>query len=114
VPAARTRPRPAAGVRRRRWLTGSGLAGLLVLAVVALAAHPAGGAIGGRRSVARATAAPAGCHRPAPTTADGYAALCAALDQHQWGGGDGAITVPLGDRSVWLFADTLSVGRFVH
>lgn len=54
------------------------------------------------------------CHKPAPTSADGYAAMFAALPVSEWGAADVAISVPLGRRSVWLFGDTLSTRRFVH
>jgi hypothetical protein len=55
-----------------------------------------------------------GCHTPAPTTARGYTALWAKLPVARWGGGDVSISVKLGARTVWLYGDTLSTGRFVH
>jgi hypothetical protein len=55
-----------------------------------------------------------GCVAPAPTTARGYTALWAKLPVAQWGGGDVSISVKLGTRTVWLYGDTLSTGRFVH
>ena len=92
---------------------------------VSLVVGPAGAGVGPHRpfppsasssapSPSSSPAARASCHRPAPTSAAGYAAQFAHLDPTQWGGGDGALTVRLGRRTVWLFADTLSIGRFVH
>lgn len=58
---------------------------------------------------------PVGCHAPAPTTAHGYAAMFAHLNPAQWGAADVSISVPIpGGRSVWLYGDTFSTGRFVH
>jgi hypothetical protein len=59
-------------------------------------------------------AQPKGCTKPAPTTAKGYAAMFAAVPTSQWGAGDVSISVPLAERSVWLYGDTFSAGRFVH
>jgi hypothetical protein len=90
---------------------------VLVALAVAVVARPAGAEVGPHRPVASpaptAPSAPA-CPRVAPTTAAGYAALFRQVDPGQWGGGDGALTVTLGGRTVWLFADSLSTGRFVH
>jgi hypothetical protein len=61
-----------------------------------------------------AVVAPKGCTKPAPTTTTGYAAMFAAVPTSQWGAGDLSISVPLGHRSVWLYGDTFSAGRFVH
>ena len=57
---------------------------------------------------------PPSCASAAPSTAAGYTALFASLDTAAWGAGDVAISVPVGLRSVWLFGDTFSAGRFVH
>lgn len=120
MPRARLRhARRVLATRRRRWLAGAGVGGLLVFGAAAgLVTGPAGGA------VARASLPPSpaptplatapSCSSPAPRTAGGYTAMFARLDPAQWGGGDVAITAPLGDRTVWLFGDTLSTGRFVH
>jgi hypothetical protein len=54
------------------------------------------------------------CSKPAPTSPAGYAAMFAALPAQQWGAGDVSISVQVGSRSVWLYGDTLSTGRFVH
>lgn len=45
---------------------------------------------------------------PAPTTAAGYQKMFDSLNTDEWGGADVAISVPMGQRSVWLFGDTLS------
>lgn len=46
---------------------------------------------------------------PAPTTAAGYQKMFDRLDPAQWGGADGAISVPVtAQRTVWLFGDTFS------
>ena len=58
--------------------------------------------------------APAYCRKAAPTTAAGYARMFAALPVRLWGAADGAASVTMGTRSVWLFGDTFSTGRFVH
>jgi hypothetical protein len=56
------------------------------------------------------------CTAPAPTTPGGYAALFAHLPVAEWGAGDTGLTVPFGQRSVWLFGDTMSARPhgFVH
>lgn len=55
------------------------------------------------------------CATPAPTTVAGYARLFSGLPVSEWGAADGSMSVPLSDgRSVWLYGDTLSAGRFVH
>lgn len=55
------------------------------------------------------------CMKPTPTTAKGFAAMFAAVPTSQWGAADVSISVPLDNgRSVWLFGDTFSTGRFVH
>jgi hypothetical protein len=55
------------------------------------------------------------CSTPAPTTATGYAAMFARVPTAEFGAADVGITVPLPDgRSVWLWGDTFSDGRFVH
>jgi len=59
-------------------------------------------------------AAAAYCRKGAPTTAAGYARMFAALPVKVWGAADGAASVKMGTRSVWLFGDTFSTGRFVH
>src|SRR5437764_11027342 len=115
-------PRPARrglGPRGRRRIAGAGLGALLV-ATAGFVARPAGGAVGHRlastvmhRSALRAAAAPT-CLKAAPTTAGGYAAMFAALDPRQWGGGDLAISVPLDGRTGWLFGDTGSTNPLVH
>jgi len=116
----RRRIRRALGAPRiSRLALGVGLIGGVVLALaVSLVARPAGAGVGPHRPVAppasASTLALSTCQRPAPTTAAGYGTLFADLDPAQWGGGDGALTITLGRRTVWLFADTLSVGRFVH
>lgn len=52
---------------------------------------------------------------PAPATADGYAQMFDQLDPAQWQAADVGITVAMPDgRSVWLWGDTFSEGRFVH
>lgn len=104
-----------------------GLARLCALA--ALVALVTGSAAHARRSPSPATPTqvqPAkaayltvGCHAPAPTTAEGYAALFAGINPAEWGAADTALTVKVGNRSVWLFGDTFSSGpdgegRFVH
>jgi len=58
--------------------------------------------------------APAYCRKGAPVTAAGYARMFAALPVRLWGAADGAASVTMGTRSVWLFGDTFSTGRFVH
>lgn len=60
------------------------------------------------------SSAPTG-HVVAPTSASGYATAFAKIDPDEWGAADVAISVPLKDgRSVWLFGDTMSTGRFCH
>lgn len=67
------------------------------------------------RPAARVVVAPAACHTPAPTAAAGYARMFARVDPAQWGAADVSISVPIsGGRSVWLYGDTFSTGRFVH
>jgi len=55
------------------------------------------------------------CSKPAPDTAKGYQRAFANLDDREWGAADVGISVPLNDgRTVWLWGDTFSTGRFVH
>lgn len=54
------------------------------------------------------------CRTRAPATAAGYARMFAALPVRVWGAADGADSIKMGTRSVWLFGDTFSTGRFVH
>lgn len=81
------------------------LAGLAVLAVLFAMVFSTGQQT---HAVAPAHHATVLVALPAPTTAQGYAAMFAALPVAQWGGADLGITVPLGHRAVWLFGDTLS------
>lgn len=62
-----------------------------------------------------ATPAAPRCATSAPSTAAGYTAMFAGLDQREFGAADVGLSVVLsGGRSVWLFGDTFSTGRFVH
>jgi hypothetical protein len=66
-----------------------------------------------------AAPARAACSTPAPVTVSGYISMFAGIRVAEWGGADGAMTVQVGTRTVWLFGDTLSAGtdgrgRFVH
>jgi hypothetical protein len=62
-----------------------------------------------------ATKAAVTCTAPAPTSATGFTTMFAAVPPAQWGAADVSISVPLtGHRSVWLYGDTFSTGRFVH
>lgn len=55
------------------------------------------------------------CATPTPTTASGYAAMWDSLPESQWGAADVSISAVLPDgRSLWLYGDTFSAGRFVH
>jgi hypothetical protein len=78
-------------------------------------AHQATTAASTTRTVAHVAAKRPGCHTPAPTTAAGYARMFADVDPTQWGAADVSISVAIpGGRSVWLYGDTFSTGRFVH
>lgn len=71
-----------------------------------------------RHSVAAITkkaVKPARCATAAPTSAVGYTKMFAAINPAQWGAADTSVSVPLADgRSVWVYADTFSAGRFMH
>ena len=82
----------------------SGIALLVVLAAMLLSTGPTSGATAATPTRPAAPLTPL----PAPTTAQGYARMFAALPADQWGAADLGITVPLGRRSVWLFGDTFS------
>jgi hypothetical protein len=57
----------------------------------------------------------AGCSKPAPSTAAGFATMFGQLPVQQWAAADVSISVPIAaHRSVWLYGDTFSTGRFVH
>ncbi len=75
-------------------------------------------ALGQRPAIARAALVPlpvpAYCGKRAPGTAAGYAAMFAALPVKAWGAADVAASIKMGTRSVWLFGDTFSTGRFAH
>jgi hypothetical protein len=59
---------------------------------------------------------PSRCAAPPPTTVAGYQTLFAGIPVEQWAAGDGAVTVPFGGTSIWLFGDTFSARPhgFVH
>jgi hypothetical protein len=78
----------------------------------ALAVPPARSSPPDVEVVARPT--PVSCGRKAPSTAAGYAAMFAALPVTTWGAADVAASFKVGGRSVWLYGDTFSTGRFVH
>lgn len=61
-----------------------------------------------------ARSVPASCAKKAPATARESAAIFAALPTKTWGAADGSISVKVAARSVWLYGDTFSDGRFAH
>lgn len=55
------------------------------------------------------------CTTPAPSTAAGYSHMFDTLPASQWQGADHSESVRLADgRVIWVYADTISTGRFVH
>ena len=66
------------------------------------------------RAPSASIVAPTMCAAPTPTTAAGFQAMFATVDTREFGAADVGISVKVGGRSVWLWGDTFSEGRFVH
>jgi hypothetical protein len=128
VTTAALAARPAGGAVTGGAMTGVAVAGAAVadgamtggamtrgaMTRGAMTGSPPKQSVAGRTATDGPRPAVARCGTPAPRTAAGYAELFRTLDRREWGGGDVALSVPIGGRSVWLFGDTLSTYRFVH
>lgn len=95
------------------------LGGVVILGVAAFAAYSPAEAATRPMHVTgvtmRAMNRVAPCFKATPTTAQGFANMFASVSTKEWGAADVSISVPLSDgRSVWLYGDTFSEGRFVH
>jgi len=96
----------------RRLLAFMLLAGLALFSGCTGNAQPA--PVAPPHTAIQQSVASAGCTAQTPTTARGYTTLWSKLPVTQWGGGDVSISVKIGARTVWLYGDTLSTGRFEH